>query len=158
MTPTWTQVLVRRSYFSMVVEPGVTYAVKHFRGANAGEWTTAVGRCHTFGGVHPSYGVQCAHRGLSGFGPRALEHGAPLGQKMVLHGLHQQLLAFQVIGEHLVVFQIGEELQIQVRHHEKTQISGGFLQLVLLLLTATPPDYTPSLLLFTLYNSQNSEK
>lgn len=104
MTPTWAQVLVRRSYFSMVVEPGVTYAVKYLRGANACGWTTAAGGCHTFGGIHSSYGVQRAHRGLSGFGPRALEHWAPLGQKMVLHGLHQQLLAFQVIGEHLVVF------------------------------------------------------
>lgn len=104
MTPTWAQVLVRRSYFSMVVEPGVTYAVKYLRGANACGWTTAAGGCHTFGGIHSSYGVQRAHRGLSGFGPRALEHWAPLRQKMVLHGLHQQLLAFQVIGEHLVVF------------------------------------------------------
>lgn len=116
MTPAWTHVLVRRSYFSMVVEPGVTNAIKHLRVADAGGWTAAASGCHTFSGVHPSYGVQHAHRGLSGFGPRALEHGTPLRQKMVLHGLHQQLLAFQIIREHLVVFQIGKELQIQGKH------------------------------------------
>lgn len=77
---------------------------KRRNAGNTGGWMTAVGGRCTFGGIHSSYSVQCAHCRLSGFGPWALEHGAPLGQKMVLHGLHQQLLAFQIIGKHLVVF------------------------------------------------------
>lgn len=38
---------------------------------------------------------------------------------MVLHGLHQQLLALQIIGEHLVVFQICKELHIKKSHQKK---------------------------------------
>lgn len=38
---------------------------------------------------------------------------------MVLHGLHQQLLAFQIIGEHLVVFQICKELHSKKLHQRE---------------------------------------
>lgn len=68
---------------------------------------------HTFGSIHPSDSVKCTHSGLPRFGSRALKHGTSLRQKMVLHGLHQQLLAFQIIREHLVVFQICKELRYQ---------------------------------------------
>ena len=59
------------------------------RGATAGPYT--------FGGVHAPDGVEGADGGLPGLGARALEHGPALGQQVVLHGLHQQLLALQVV-------------------------------------------------------------
>ena len=55
------------------------------------------GAAGTFGGVHPPHGVQSPHGGLPGLGARALEHGPALRQQVVLHGLHQQLLALQVV-------------------------------------------------------------
>lgn len=125
ITPTWTQVFVRRSYFSMVVEPkntdtkSVTIQINH---ADVCCYLLEMG--HTFGGIHPSYSVKCTHSGLSRFGSRALKHGAAFRQKMVLHGLHQQLLAFQIIREHLVVFQICKEL------HYKKSISRFYCFIV----------------------------
>lgn len=113
MTPTWTQVFVRRSYFSMVVDPKTTEMMYYNSDALCSSELSA--SWNTFGGIHPSDCVKCTHCGLSGFGSGALKHGTSLGQKMVLHGLHQQLLALQIIREHLVVFQICKKLHYKRR-------------------------------------------
>lgn len=86
-----------------------TFVCAQFKRSCCVFWPSLAMRC-TFGGVHPSHSVEGAHRGLPGFGPGALEHWPSLWQEVVLHGLHQQLLAFKVVGEHLVVFQISKKL------------------------------------------------
>jgi len=70
----------------------------------------------TFGGVHPSHSIKRTHNGLSGFCSWTLKHGATFRQQVILHGLHQQLLTLQIIREHLVVFQICEELHCKESH------------------------------------------
>lgn len=75
----------------------------------------------TFVGIHSSNSIKCTNSGLSGFGSGTLKHGSSLRQEMILHGLHEQLLAFQVFREHFVVLQICEELR------ERHQFSGFHL-------------------------------
>lgn len=71
------------------------------------------GSQRTFGSIHPSDGIKCPYCGLSRFGSWALKHGTALRQKMVLHGFHQQFLAFQIVREHFVVFQVSNKLQFK---------------------------------------------
>lgn len=82
---------------------------------------------HTFGSIHAPYSIKCTHSGLSRFGPWTLKHGPSLRQEVVLHGFHQQLLAFQVIRKHLVVFQICKELNYKELHYNTQKMGKKIL-------------------------------
>ena len=68
-------------------------------------------RPRTFGGVHAPHGEQRPHGGLAGAGAGALEQRPPLGQQVVLHGLHHQALALHTLPQEGVRLHVRQELR-----------------------------------------------